>query len=114
MLELKESRKLEKGELDLRVENGAKLNLDRFSILINPSEFFIYHNGIIYGNGSLQNGLFALDTTIDTYNINPKRNNPKDLNPTYFPYQKMLNPALKTAGTGLRLDDESKQESSFL
>ena len=88
MQSLKKSRKLAKGEVNLRVGNGARvvpaltkniisvscLDLDGFTSITKNKSCSLYRADVFYGAGHLTNGLYILDLENPVFNINTRKN----------------------------------------
>ncbi|VFQ64736.1 unnamed protein product [Cuscuta campestris] len=90
MQRLKWSRRLARGEIELRVGNGAPvaaLAIGTYSLVL-PSGLMLELNGclknVFYANANMTNGLYVLDMDMHVYNISAKRNKPNGLNQTYL------------------------------
>ncbi|XP_057522524.1 uncharacterized protein LOC130802527 [Amaranthus tricolor] len=70
---LKRSRSLSKGEVDLRVGNGARVAALAVGVYI-----------LTLPSAKLLNGLYVLDLETHIYNINSKKRKTNDSNPTYL------------------------------
>ncbi|VFQ98496.1 unnamed protein product [Cuscuta campestris] len=80
---LKQSRRLARGEIELRVGNGAPvaaLAIRTYSLVL-PSGLT---KNVFYANAIMTNGLYVLDLDMPVYNISAKRNKPNGLNQTYL------------------------------
>ncbi|VFQ67784.1 unnamed protein product [Cuscuta campestris] len=80
---LKQSRRLARGEIKLRVGNGAcvvALEIGTYSLVL-PSGLI---KNVFYANANMTNGLYVLDLDMPVYNISAKRNKPNGLNQTLW------------------------------
>ncbi|KAK8636264.1 hypothetical protein V6N13_004968 [Hibiscus sabdariffa] len=90
-------RNLAKGDVDLRVGNGARVaalavgtyvlslpsGLIGFEIIIKNNCCSFYLNNLFYGLAQLINGLYILNQENEIFNINTKRTKTNDSNQTY-------------------------------
>ncbi|VFQ76223.1 unnamed protein product [Cuscuta campestris] len=104
---LKQSRRLARGEIELRVGNGAPvaaLAIGTYSLVLPSGLMFelndclyvpeisrniisvscLDKSGFIISNANMTNGLYVLDLDMPVYNISAKRNKPNGLNQTYL------------------------------
>ncbi|VFQ78722.1 unnamed protein product, partial [Cuscuta campestris] len=89
-LGVKQSRRLARGEIELRVGNGAPvaaLAIGTYSLVL-PSGLMLELNdclkNVFYANANMTNGLYVLDLDMPVYNISANRNKPNGLNQTYL------------------------------